>query len=174
MSNNWLGRFVVLAVTGLACRGLSQEEQCVVSVQAPEGSPWKDLGVSPRKVSLQELQKGVDKYGLTLVEGTPPPHVAESLIVAACDHRGDMWVALPSHQEDTSAFNCWFERFVEKFYKLLGKMKRTPDQTPGETPRKYMKNYCGRDLPITSSSDARIRMAPETRKMQQKLDKILA
>lgn len=173
MSTYGLGTFLVLVLAGLAGRGMSQDEQCVVKLQAPEGSSWKAMEVGPRKVPLRKVTKLLEKHDLKLEKG-PPPLAAEARVAVACEHVGDMWVALPSLHEDESTLGCWYERLVEIISILIGKIKYKPEQIPGSPPRVYMKNYCGRDLPFTStSSDSWARMGVQTREMIERLRQIL-
>lgn len=159
-------------VSGLAGCGLclQEEEQCSVRLQAPEASPWSTMKTIPQKVPLRKLTKFVDKHHLELKKGSPPPQGAEVRLDVACEHLGDMWVGLPSRCEDENVFSCWMERFRESLDILFGKIKRKPTQIPGAAPRKYMKNYCGRDLPLSSTtSDVRIRMGAKTTEINEKL-----
>ncbi|MPC70726.1 hypothetical protein E2C01_064980 [Portunus trituberculatus] len=175
MSIHGLRTFVVVAaiVVGLARCGLGQEE-CTVRLQAPEASPWSRMKMVSQKVPLRKLMKFVDKHHLKLEKGSPPPQGAEARIDVTCEHMGDMWVSLPSRSEDESILTCWMERFLDTLNILFGKINKNPKQTPGAAPRKYMKNYCGKDLPLKSTdSDVRNRMGAKTTEMNEKLRKTI-
>lgn len=174
MSRRGVALLLVMAAAGLAGRSLSLGEQCFTTLQAPEGSPWKAMGVAPSKVSLSKVARLAEKYDLKLEKGTPPPLASQARVTATCEHLGDMWMALPSPAEDDSPFWCWTERLMESIYKLVGQLKKVPDQHPDSPPRKYMKNYCGKELPVASvASDAARRMGPSTMDMHNKLRHIM-
>lgn len=170
------GAVILLVVTTVwpMSHSLAQDELCISSLQAPEGSPWKTIGVAPVKVPLSEVMRLAKKHDLTLEKRTPTSLDSQDRLEMTCEHLGDMWMALPSPAEDYSTFGCWFERLMEAIHKLVGKMKKKPNQYPDSPPRKYMKNFCGRKLPMASpSSDTGRRMDPNTRDMQKKLRQIL-
>lgn len=175
MSTPGVGTVLVVVVAWLAGRGLSKTEQCVARLQAPEGSPWKSLGVSRTKVSLHELQQLVDKYGLTLVEGPPPANAPQSLVAASCDSVGDVWVGLPDpsvslDDEEKTPMVCRFENMKDTVSSFLGLKKDTPKQYPDQPRRVYMKNYCGVKFPVSSKSKVAKRMHENTRKLEKKMN----
>lgn len=173
MSRSGVAVFLVVVAVGLASL-VCRDEQCVAKFQAPEYSPWRAMGVASSKVQLSKVARIVGKHGLRLEKGQPPPLDSEALVIISCKDHGDMWMALPSPAEDDSAFGCWMEKLTESMYKLFGKLKEKPKQYPDSPPRKYMKNYCGKELPLTSpASDAGRRMGPNTITMHKKLRQIL-
>lgn len=175
MNTRGLGTLLVLVLAGLVGRGLSKGEQCVARLQAPEGSPWKKLGVSETKVSLRKVQKLVDKYGLTMEQGLPPANAPQSLVAVNCERLGDMWVALPDpsaslDDEEKPPMSCRIDSMKDTMSTFLGFKKDTPKQYPDEPRRIYMKNYCGVKFPVSSKSDVAKRMHENTRKLEKKMN----
>lgn len=174
MITHGLGTLLVLVLAGLAGRGLSKDEQCVARLQAPEGSPWKSLGVSRKKVSLRQLQQLVEKYGLTLVEGSPPLSAPQSLVAVTCERLGDMWVGLPdpsvSLDDEEKPMSCRVDEIKDTMSSFFGFKKDTPKQYPDQPRRVYMKNYCGVKFPVSSKSEVAKRMHENTRKLERKMN----
>ena len=174
MSTNGVRTLLVLVLVGTGGRVLSKGEQCVARLQAPEGSLWKNLGQSQKKVSLEELQQLVDKYGLTMVEGPSPPNAPQSLIAVTCDRRGDMWVGLPdrsaSLDDEEKPIRCRFENMKDTVSSFLGFKNDVPKQYPDQPRRVYMKNYCGVKFPVSSKSKVAKRMHERTRKLERKMN----
>lgn len=173
MSSRGVAVFLLAAAAGLAGRGLGQDEQCVATLQAPEGSPWRNLGQGHRKVPLNRVQKLVDQHGLTLVEGTPPPHAAHALVSMTCERLGSMWVGLPdpsaSLADEGNTMECKLDIMKDKVITLLGFKRDTPKQYPGQPRRVYMQNYCGVKFPVPSRSEVAQRMHKNTRRLEKKM-----
>lgn len=174
MSSSLMVVFLIVAATGVVSHGLGQDEKCVATLQAPKGSPWKAMSVSPNKVSLSKITRLVEKYRLKLEKGSAPPLDFQARVNLACKHLGDMWIALPSAAEDDSISGCWFDRLSESLFIFFGKLKKNPNQYPDSPFRVYMKNYCGRELPVDSPpKDMNRSMKRNTKNMNKKLKKIL-
>lgn len=174
MSSSEVTVLLLVAAAGLVSHALGHDEQCVATLQAPEGSPWRVMAVAPIMVSLSKATRFAEKHGLELEEGPPAPLDSRARVTLACDHLGDMRMLLPSADEDDSNFGCWLDKFRENFFKFIGKLKKIPDQYLDSPPRVYMENFCGRELPVAPpAGDTRSSMKRNTKFMNKKLKKIL-
>lgn len=166
--------FLAVAAAVLVVGGLGHDEQCVASLQAPAGSPWKTLGKGSRKVSLSHVQQLVGKHGLTLVEGPPTPHAPQALVSVTCERLGPMWVALPDPSvflaDEGKTLQCQLDNLKDKVSTMLGFKQDTPKQYPGQPRRVYMPNYCGVKFPVTTKSDVARRMHENTRRLERKMN----
>lgn len=166
--------FLVVVAAGLVGHGLGQDEQCVATLQAHEGSPWRNLGKGDRKVPLSSLKQLVDKNGLTLVGGSPPPHAAHALMSMTCERLGPMWVGLPDPSatlaDETNTMACKLDNMKDKVSTLLGFKRDTPKQYPGQPRRVYMQSYCGLKFPVSTKSEVAQRMHENTRRLERKMN----
>lgn len=174
MRSSEVAVLLVVATAGLVSHGLGQDEQCVATLQAPEDSPWRAMGVAPIKISLSKATRFADKHGLKLEKGPPSPLDFQARVTLACEHLGEMRMALPSAAEDDSNFGCWLDNFRENFFKFIGKLKKIPDQYLDSPLRVYMENFCGKELPVAPpAGDTGSSMTRNTRYMNKKLKRIL-
>lgn len=166
-----------MVVAGVAARDPSLEDQCVVRLEASDESPWKKFDLGPKTVSLEEVRRLVRKYRLTLVEGPPPQNYPQALVSVSCERHGPMWVGLPqripsSYLKDDSATPCWYQVLKEDLYVLLGWLPEKPKQYANSPRREYMRNYCGKSLPVSKSTNVTKLMDKITKKIEKCLEAV--
>lgn len=119
------------------------------------------------------------QHSLDLRKGKPPSHFTPShLLITVChSSQRRLWARLPEQidlsqaleDDDSGSFACFIERLQEGFLALIGDLRWSPEQKSGHPPRKYMENYCGKELPRAAKPVGGKRMFRETLRLEQEL-----